>query len=1454
MLSSLSRPRTRTASWPLLVLTVLALVLGGLSLPASAATPADVAGAVTGRNGAAVPGVSVKLGTLNGTTFSPIAGAQATTAADGTWKTAVPDNSQTYVVQYSSSAYDLAYHSSDSTATTTPGAARALTGGQSGLAAQLVKGSAEVAGTVTRAGSLDNDAVEGVTVKLYEGEAVLNQTTTGVDGTYTINDVVPGSYVVQYSSAGHTTTYYKAGDASTKDRAQASTLTVPAGQTTSGVDGSVADVAKSQVGGIVKTTGGAPIKAAQIRFYTRNPADANTGAVTYTPALGSGPAAGTTGSDGTWKVERDFAPYVVEVRAPAYGTFYYKGSSLVTDPASAEEVQVKEGVARRLDAALGNASTTTISGFVKSSETDQPVQGVTISVETGTTDASGRPVWTEVQKVQATTGANGAYSAQVPPVSSAQYVVGFHAPGFETQYFNAKATQVEADKVQTTFKDAATNVNATLKRVAQVIGTVQDNVGTPLQGVRVTPVVYDSSTGQWVTEAAYATPTTTDKAGRYAVTVKDAGLDKKFRLQFEQTGRETRWFPAATVADEGQNLSVAKHEVLSGRDATLPTLAVLAGSLTEPDGSAYDDGGSVSLWRKVSFTEDGELGGPAHTEWRRVAGQALTGSGGFSFSVASGSYRLLADLADGNQGFLPGLVGLDQAPDVTLAAEQSRTLQKYALPSLSAIRGKVTTTTSAPARNESVLAHYRFVRNIVDGAPVLADWRTVQPTATTQSDGSYELKVRARTYRVGVPGKGFYNADGPSTQSVGDASDVVVGTTARTGVDFGLTDGKPVSLSPPWIAGQVVEGGTLTAKPGTWSAADVTYVYQWFQGDTANGPWTKAAGTSDKETYTIAKASPILGSFDAKHYLLHVTARRSTGELSEAAATKPTGKAQASPVYAPADPKTENRQDPQVTGRAAVGETLTGTNGEWSKGGTFERQWLADGQAIAGATASTLVLGAAQLGKKISLKVTETSNDPDVVVFSTSTVEVVRGALRATTLPSVKGQPVIGKPLTADPGSWNAANPSFTYQWLAAGQELPGATGTTYTPTGADEGKVITVRVGATATALDPGAATSEASAPVGPDPTVVSNRTAPRISGNPRVGETLTASEGTWTNEPTSFAYQWLADGAVIAGATRSTHELTGAEAGKRVTVRVTAAKAGLTSGTATSEAVGPVASGPITNKVLPVVSGTAAPGGTLTASTGTWDPSTGLTYTYQWRADGTSIAGATSPSIVVTESMVGKAVSVAVTAAQGTERATAVSESRTVDATPAQPVVVTAGPSITGTPVVGEELVVETGTSDPATATRTVQWLRGTEPITGAIGTRYRLTSADAGSKVSARVTYSQEGFADTVRTTDAVGPVDSSAPVVKEKPQVKVGKSTRGNKVVLRVKVLADEVDPVTGKVLVKENGRTLASKSLEDGRRVLVVRGLSRGFHTLRVKFLSDSAGVRNGKKTVTFRVR
>jgi hypothetical protein len=166
-----------------------------------------------------------------------------------------------------------------------------------------------------------------------------------------------------------------------------------------------------------------------------------------------------------------------------------------------------------------------------------------------------------------------------------------------------------------------------------------------------------------------------------------------------------------------------------------------------------------------------------------------------------------------------------------------------------------------------------------------------------------------------------------------------------------------------------------------------------------------------------------------------------------------------------------------------------------------------------------------------------------------------------------------------------------------------------------------------------------------------------PAITGTPQVGSALAASTGTWTGSPTSYSYQWNANGTAISGATSSTYALISSEVGETITVTVTATNFG-GSATATSNSVGPVTSGAPVNTATPTISGTAQVGDTLTASTGTWTNSP-TAYSYQWNANGTAISGATSSTYTLVSSEVGDTITVTVTATNSGGSATATSSS---------------------------------------------------------------------------------------------------------------------------------------------------------------------------------------------------
>jgi hypothetical protein len=137
-------------------------------------------------------------------------------------------------------------------------------------------------------------------------------------------------------------------------------------------------------------------------------------------------------------------------------------------------------------------------------------------------------------------------------------------------------------------------------------------------------------------------------------------------------------------------------------------------------------------------------------------------------------------------------------------------------------------------------------------------------------------------------------------------------------------------------------------------------------------------------------------------------------------------------------------------------------------------------------------------------------------------------------------------------------------------------------------------------------------------DPPV--NVTSPTISGKPRVAQTLSASQGEWENNPTSFFYQWLrcnsqaANCEPIGGATQPTYLLEPPDVGSRVRVEVVAANADGSSPAKRSAATRVIRIPVPTVIAKPTVSGTPREGEILIATTGEWTGSP-TSFEYSWR-----------------------------------------------------------------------------------------------------------------------------------------------------------------------------------------------------------------------------------------------
>ncbi|MHB8491638.1 MAG: S8 family peptidase, partial [Solirubrobacteraceae bacterium] len=135
-------------------------------------------------------------------------------------------------------------------------------------------------------------------------------------------------------------------------------------------------------------------------------------------------------------------------------------------------------------------------------------------------------------------------------------------------------------------------------------------------------------------------------------------------------------------------------------------------------------------------------------------------------------------------------------------------------------------------------------------------------------------------------------------------------------------------------------------------------------------------------------------------------------------------------------------------------------------------------------------------------------------------------APKNTALPTISGEALESKTLSAGAGSW-ASNPtSFSYRWLRCNTtggscvEIGGQALAAYELTSADVGHTIRVEVTAKNGAGE-GKATSEQTATVAE--AAPKNTALPTISGEALESKTLSAGAGSWASNPTSFSYRWL-------------------------------------------------------------------------------------------------------------------------------------------------------------------------------------------------------------------------------------------------------------------------------------------------------------------------------------------
>jgi hypothetical protein len=512
-------------------------------------------------------------------------------------------------------------------------------------------------------------------------------------------------------------------------------------------------------------------------------------------------------------------------------------------------------------------------------------------------------------------------------------------------------------------------------------------------------------------------------------------------------------------------------------------------------------------------------------------------------------------------------------------------------------------------------------------------------TIASQTGTAYTLTASDVGFKIRVVETATNDAGAPNAASL---ETVVVAPKTTGSPDLGL------SSSP------VADGVTLTASSpaSDWdNAANLGLTYHFQR---CNPGCTDVQATSSN-TYTLKTVD--VGTT----YQVQVVAIAGPVDNTYSATAAETSSQ--TPVIAP-----DATLAPTITGTTEDTNTLTAKSPDSSWNGAtgltktyvFSRCDVngANCTVITSSTSPDYPLKGADLGARIRVTVFASISTSAAISSDPSSASAVIAPSLTTAPGAPTGPTKDGQTLTVTSGTWadsGLAGFGFQYQWVRCPSggscaPIPGApSSTSYALKAADVGSTIKVNVTATfATAATQ--ATTVATAAVQPQNTGVASITQPSPVAD---GSTFVASQGAWDGATgLDLGYQWKrcdssGDGCSAIGGATGPNYIAGAnDVGGTLVVTVSASAGGsATTGSGDSghsSVVAPLSTG------LADLSGAPQDTQTLTASStaSDWDGVTGLTTSYQFmRCNSTggacaAIAGATSPTYVLTPADIGSTV----------------------------------------------------------------------------------------------------------------------------------------------------------------------------------------------------------------------